>query len=63
MSVKTLVWLRNIMLVLLLAQIGYFLFVKYYKGMPVEWNSFSFIITAAAFSLLVLAIRKQAAKQ
>ncbi|WP_461138569.1 hypothetical protein [Spirosoma pomorum] len=62
MNIKILVWLRNLILILLLVQVGYFLFVKYYKGIAVEWNSSSFFITAAAFALLGIEIRRRTVK-
>ncbi len=66
MNVKYLIWLRNIMFVLFVAQLGYFIYLIYQRffiGVRVEWNSSSIITLAVALGLLQSAISKQTTKE
>ena len=62
MAVKFIIWVRNLMLVFLVAQLGYFLYQKFYKGMDVEWSS-SIIAPVVPLILLQLSINKQTRKE
>lgn len=62
MNVKYLIWLRNIILILFVAQLGYFLVQKFYNGVAVEWKSSSVLYPGATLVILQYLIRKQTDK-
>lgn len=63
MKVKYLIWLRNVMLILFVAQLGYFLIQKFYNGVAVEWKPSSILYPGATLVILQYLIRNQTDEQ
>ena len=62
MNAKYLVWLRNLMLLLIAGELGYFLIQRVYYAHAVEFNSAGITASAGALILLQYAIRRQTEK-
>ncbi len=62
MSLKLQIWVRNIMVAFLVAQLSYFVYQKFYLRRAVEWGS-SMIAPVVPLILLQLAINKQTRKE
>lgn len=57
-----LVLLRNILIILFFAQLGYFLYRKFYVGVPTDWNSSSFITLVGGIGAMQLLLNKRTEK-
>ena len=63
MKTKYIVWLRNIVVVLFIGQLGYFLIQRLYYGLAVEFSTLGICTSAGALILLQYSIRKEAERQ
>ncbi len=63
MKTRYLVWLRNLVVVLLVGQLGYFLIQRLYYGLAIELNAAGICVSAGALILLQYSIRKEAERQ
>lgn len=63
MKIKYLVWLRNIVLILLVGRLVYYLVQRFYYGFAVEFGSVGTTASIGALILLQYVIGKQTEKK